>query len=193
MQPALGDEEGALRQAGKLVLPRELHARVVGDARVARAEGGVDLVAQVCMVMLLSLSVLFIDALPVEMHALLRRVGLPVVTAVSAATYFMLKARTAEMYSKYQPPELRDVAGFITLSSYHRCCNFLFFQASKTLYKVHSMWSNPGHAVFLATAPKRDELYARLYGMPSDRADGAATELPPRLGASIVMEPAAES
>ena len=109
----------------------------------------------------------------------LGRVGLPVLTAVSAATYFMLKARTAEMYSKYQPPELRDVAGFITLSSYHRCCNFLFFQASKTLYKVHSMWSNPGHAVFLATAPKRNELYARLYGMPSDQADGAATELPP--------------
>jgi hypothetical protein len=130
-----------------------------------------------CMIMSLSLSVLFIDALPVEMHALLGRVGLPVLTAVSAATYFMLKARTAEMYSKYQPPELRDVAGFITLSSYHRCCNFLFFQASKTLYKVHSMWSNPGHAVFLATAPKRDELYTRLYGMPSDRADDAVMEL----------------
>lgn len=143
-----------------------------------------------CMFMLLSLSVLFIDALPVQMHTLLGRVGLPVITAVSAATYLMLKARTADMYSKYQPPELRDVAGFITLSSYHRCCNFLFFQASKSLYKVHSMWSNPGHAVFLATAPKRDELYTQLYRMPCDRAEGAATELPPLLGAAMVTEPA---
>ena len=51
------------------------------------------------MLTLLSLSALFIDALPIETHALLGRVGLLVIAVVSAATYFWLKANTAEMYS----------------------------------------------------------------------------------------------
>ena len=135
-----------------------------------------------CMIALLSLSVLFIDALPVEIQALLGRVGLPVVTVVSAATYIILKARTAEMYSEYDPPELHDVAGFVTLSSYRRCCNFLFFQALNSFYKVHSAWTNPGHAVFLVTPPKRNELYSRLYGQMSVQ-----------MGATVMLEPAAES
>ena len=112
----------------------------------------------------LSLSALFIDALPVETHTLLGRVGLLVIAAVSAATYIWLKANTAELYSIYEPLEIRDVAGFVTISSYQRCCNFLFFQALKSLYAAHSAWSHREHAVFVATVPKRAEPYTRLYG-----------------------------
>ena len=80
---------------------------------------------KVVAVALLSASSLFIDALPVETHAVLGRFGLPMVTIVAGATYFWLKVRTAEMYSRYDPPE-SEVAGFVSLSSYQKSGDFLF-------------------------------------------------------------------
>ena len=79
----------------------------------------------------LSASMLFIDALPIEVHAGLGRIGLTVVSVIAGATYLWLKVRTGEMYSKYEPAENR-LAGIVTLSSYKKCCDFLFFQARKT-------------------------------------------------------------
>ena len=73
-------------------------------------------------------SVLFIDALPMEVHAVCARWILPMVVSVAGATYVWLKVHTAEMYSEYDPPEYEKF-GVITLSSYQKCCDFLVFQA----------------------------------------------------------------
>ena len=53
---------------------------------------------------LLSASVLFIDALPIETHAVLGKLGLSIATGVAGVTVVWLKVHTAEMYSEYGPP-----------------------------------------------------------------------------------------
>ena len=81
------------------------------------------------IVALLSGSVIFIDALPVEVHEVYSRSGLLMVILVAGGTYAWLKVHTAEMYSEFDPPEWKNMAGYITFSTYRKCCDFLFFQA----------------------------------------------------------------
>ena len=86
--------------------------------------------------MSLSASMLFIDALPVKTHAMFGRVGLTLSSVVAGATYIWLQACMADVYSEYDPPEMRNVAGFVTISTYQKCTDFLFFQV-RTPYIAH--------------------------------------------------------
>ena len=145
---------------------------------------------------------LFVDALPVEVHMAFGRIGLAVTSIVAGATFMWLEACMAEMYSRYQPPEKKDMAGFVTLSSYHKCTDFLFFQARayasilhkcdmnfdtacvqmmKSFYAAYTAWRLPGHAVFLQTAPERKDVYARFYEDDGDGSSLALTQPPGRL------------
>ena len=92
--------------------------------------------AKVVMLALLSASVVLIVTLPLEAQKSFRQIGLPVVTVFSATTFLWLKAHVAEMYTKYKPPET-NVGGFVSLSTFHQCCDFLLFQAraQASMYK----------------------------------------------------------
>ena len=83
---------------------------------------------KILMLGLLSMSILLIDTLPVDAQPAFRRVGLPTVVVISVATWIWLKCNMNEMYSKYDPFELRNLAGFISFSSFARCTTFLSFQ-----------------------------------------------------------------
>ena len=53
-------------------------------------------------------------------------------------------------------------------------------QMMKTFYAAYSAWQCPGHAVFAIYSPKKQELYARLYGahqsVHTDRRAGVLEE-----------------
>ena len=87
---------------------------------------------------LLSASVFFIDTLPVATHRVFARVGLTVVITVAGVTYIWLKIHTADLFSKYSPPEWRDDAGFVILSTFQICCNFLLFQVRCACISAHA-------------------------------------------------------
>ena len=107
-------------------------------------------------IMLLSSAVVFIDALPfVTKSSIWKLMGLQIVALNAAATYFWLKVHTAESYSEYGPPEWR-VGGFISLSSFQKCADFLFFQALHSFYAAYELWQRPGEAVFVSSKPQRD-------------------------------------
>jgi hypothetical protein len=72
-------------------------------------------------IMLLTSTIVFIDALPqVKGGAFWRLVGLLTIAFSAAATYLHMKINTARNYSTYNVPELK-IGHFIALSSYKKC------------------------------------------------------------------------
>ena len=63
------------------------------------------------------------------------------VSIVPGATYAWLITHTAEIYSKYDPPELKGFADFVALSSFLKSCDFLLFQARAL--GTHAQMHNP--------------------------------------------------
>ena len=108
-------------------------------------------------VLMLSNAVVFIDALPLCTRDSFTGalVGLFTLAIHSAATYLWLKVHTADSYSEYDVPEWK-VGDFVSLSSYRKCCDLLFFQAVHSLYAGIALWLHPQDAVFVTSKPERD-------------------------------------
>ena len=66
-----------------------------------------------------------------------------------------LKVHTADIYSNFDIPEWK-AGEFVSLSSYRKCCDFMFFKAVHLFYGLANLWMYPQHAVFVSSKPTRD-------------------------------------
>ena len=63
---------------------------------------------------------------------------------------------------RYNPPELHS-NGFISLSSYGKCADFLFFLMLHSLFMAYNAWRRPRDSIFLSVRPTREQLYKHLH------------------------------
>ena len=76
---------------------------------------------------------------------------------------------------RHDPPELHS-GGFISLSSYQKCADFLLFLMLHSLFMAYNAWRRPRDSIFLSVAPTREQLYRHLHAITEEPTASALAE-----------------